>query len=183
MVNAAIETESSMAEPYLIKKYSSRRLYDVAARCFVTTSDVDRLIRQGQRILVLDANGKDATRGVLLQILTEREEGGEPLLSVEILHDMVRLYGNVMHGPFGAFIEEGMAGLRKHQETWQNNFTDAFKRDTQGAFSKMLQLQTSWLKAGQDVWFGRSAKEPAEPAPQAKTPSKPASRRRTRKPS
>ncbi|MGQ0619749.1 MAG: polyhydroxyalkanoate synthesis repressor PhaR [Panacagrimonas sp.] len=159
-----------MAEPYLIKKYSSRRLYDVAAGSFLTLGDIDRLIRQGRRIKAIDAKGKDITRSVLLQILTEREEGGEPLLSTDILHEMVRLYGNAMQGPFGRFLEDGMAVMRKQQEVWHNTVPDAFRQGTVGIVSKLMEQQGAWWNAAQKAWFGKAEEESEKPA--AETPPK-----------
>lgn len=163
-----------MAEPYLIKKYSSRRLYDVAQGGFLTTGDVDRLIRQGERIKVIDAKGNDVTRGVLLQILTEREEGGEPLLSVDVLHDMVRLYGNAMHGPFGQFMEEGLAVMRQQQAAWQDALPNVLREGTRGVLGKLLDQQMEWWKVGQRAWFGGDVDD-VKPSP--KSPTKPRARR------
>lgn len=172
MAGIAIEPEvESMAEPYLIKKYSSRRLYDVAAGGFLTLADIDRLVRQGRRIQVLDAQGKDATRGVLLQILTEREEGGEPLLSVDLLHDMVRMYGHAMQGPFGRFLEDGMTVMRKQREAWQNALPETLQQGTTGIVTRLLEQQADWWKATQEVWFRKPgterprADEDARPVP------------------
>lgn len=158
-------------EPYLIKKYSSRRLYDVAAGSFVTLDDVDKLIRKGRRIKAVDAKGKDITRGLLLQILTEREEGGEPLLSVDILHEMVRLYGHAMQGPFGRFLEDGMAVMRKQREAWQSALPDALKQGTSGLVGKLLDQQATWWNAAQQAWTGTQGETPP-------TPNRPGKRRK-----
>lgn len=155
-----------MAESYLIKKYSSRRLYDVAAGSFLTLGAVDRLIRQGRRIKAVDAKGTDITRSVLLQILTEREEGGEPLLSVDSLHEMVRLYGDAMQGPFGRFLDDGMAAMRKQQDTWRNTVPDAFRQGTIGIVGKLLEQQGALWKTVQQVWHGSAEEQkPAAPKP------------------
>lgn len=160
-------TDVAMADPYLIKKYSSRRLYDVKNGEFLTLADVDRLIRRGERIRVTGAKGKDETRSVLLQLLAEREAGGEPLLSEDVLHDMVRLYGNVMHGAFGQYMEDGLAILRRQQEAWKDQLPDAFKQATHGVMQTLLEQQSKWWQATQDAWLGgttpsdRTPKEPA----------------------
>lgn len=163
--------------PYLIKKYSSRRLYDVAEGSFVTVQDVDRLIRRGNTIKVVDAKGKDATRAILLQILTEREEGGEPLLSNEVLHEMVRMYGNVMHGPFGEYLEEGIAAMRKQRQLWQNSMPAAFKKEAQGAFDTLLQLQSSWVNTAREVWLGQADDSPPDSVKAHDAPAKPRSKK------
>lgn len=159
-----------MAEPYLIKKYSSRRLYDVAAGRFLTLDDVDDIIRQGRQIKVIDAKGKDATRGVLLQIVTEREAGREPLLSDDVLQEMVRLYGNAMHGPFGRVLEEAIASLREQRLAWQSALPDAFHQATRGVLGNLVGQQARWWKDAQAQWLGTSKMAPKS--------SRPASRRK-----
>ncbi len=146
-----------MNEPYLIKKYSSRRLYDVAAGRFVTLGEVDRLVRDGHHIKVVDADGGDITQSVLLQILAEHEAtGGQPLLSVELLHQIVRLYGNAMQGMFTRYLEDGMALLRKQQETWQN-LPGVMQAGTGDVLKQMMDQQMSmWLDA-QKAFFSPSA--------------------------
>lgn len=155
----------SMADPYLIKKYSSRRLYDVEAGRFVTFGDVDQLIRHGRTIKVIDAKGRDATRGVLLQILTEREEGREPMLSVEILHEMVRLYGDVMQGPFMRFLDQGFVMMRKQREAWLSTLPEAFRQGTSSNLSELLDQQAKWWQTAQSTWLGGARKGSAKGEP------------------
>lgn len=142
-----------MAEPYLIKKYSSRRLYDVAAGNFVTLAEIDRLIRRGHNIRVTDTKSRDITRAVLLQILVEREQDGEPLLSVDMLHEMVRVYGNVMQGPFGRYLDEGMSLLRKQREAWREALPDVFGSGASAAMGHLLERQMQLWKQSQDAFF------------------------------
>lgn len=144
---------AAATEPYLIKRYSSRRLYDVANGQFVTLAELDRVIRSGRTIRVVDAKGHDITRSILLQILTEREEGGEPLLSAEALHELVRLYGNVMQGPFGRYLQDGLAMLRKQRETWQESLPDALRGATSSAMQRFLDQQMNLWKKSQDSFF------------------------------
>lgn len=149
-----------MVKPYLIKKYSSRRLYDVAAGRFLTLDDVDALIRQGKQIKVLDAKGKDATRGILLQILTEREEGREPLLSDEVLQEIVRLYGNALQGPFGRFLEDAVASMREQRLAWQSALPETFHQATRGILGNLMAQQAQWWKDTQARWLEPETKAP-----------------------
>ncbi|MGH8278323.1 MAG: polyhydroxyalkanoate synthesis repressor PhaR [Gammaproteobacteria bacterium] len=154
-------------EPYLVKRYSSRRLYDVAAGHFVTLAELDRVIRGGRDIRVVDSKGKDITRSVLLQILTEREASGEPLLSVEVLHEMVRLYGNVMQGPFGRYLQDGMALLQKQRETWQKALPNAFRGAASSAMERLVNQQMNLWKQSQQSFleaFGQQAPQTKKPA-------------------
>ena len=150
-------------KPYLIKKYSSRRLYDVEAGAFITLADLCALIRDSRRIKAVDAKGKDITRTVLLQILAEQEEGEQPLLSIEVLHEMVRMYGNVMRSSFMRFLEEGLSGLLGQQKALQGGVQEAMRRGTKAAMSQLLEQQTALWKNSQDLDFGLFAKPETKP--------------------
>ena len=81
--------------PRVIRKYANRRLYDATASRHVTLEDIRRLIAGGERVQVLDdRSGEDLTRAVLLQIISEQEQFGAPVLSVQVLEGIIRFYGN-----------------------------------------------------------------------------------------
>lgn len=175
-----------MAAPRLIKKYSSRRLYDVAEGRFVTLAELFELIRSGNRIKAMDSQGRDITRSILLQVLAEQEEGRDPpLLSVEVLHEMVGMYGNVMQSVFARFIDEGMAGLIRQQSRLRHKLESVVERSTSAAFSGLMDPQTGLWSAGQRLVSGlRRSEKPAqvsaEPSPAAS--EKPKTTRRKKSP-
>ena len=81
--------------PRVIRKYANRRLYDATASRHVTLEDIRRLIAAGERVQVIDdRSGEDLTRAVLLQIISEQEQFGAPVLSVQLLEGIIRFYGN-----------------------------------------------------------------------------------------
>ena len=70
-----------MSRLRIIKKYPNRRLYDTEISSYVTLEDIRQLVQDGESFEVQDAKTQqDLTRSVLLQIITEREEQGQPLL-------------------------------------------------------------------------------------------------------
>jgi len=72
-----------MASTRVIKKYPNRRLYDTEVSSYITIEDVRHLIVDGEDFEVRDArSGEDLTRQVLLQIIAEHEQDGEPVLSL-----------------------------------------------------------------------------------------------------
>jgi polyhydroxyalkanoate synthesis repressor PhaR len=74
----------------VIKKYGNRRLYDTAASRYVNLDEVAGFIRQGKDVQVLDAkSGKDLTRVVLTQIITEDARDQPTGLPVELLRQLV----------------------------------------------------------------------------------------------
>lgn len=178
-----------MAAPRLIKKYSSRRLYDVAEGRFVTLAELFELIRSGNRIKAVDSQGRDITRSILLQVLAEQEVGRDPpLLSVEVLHEMVGMYGNVMQSVFARFIDEGMAGLIRQQSRLRHKLESVVERSTSAAFSGLMDPQTGLWNAGQRLVSGlirgdksASTQTQAE-APEVEAEKPKAARRKPRTP-
>ena len=81
----------------LIKKYPNRRLYDTRTSAYITLNDVKGLVLSLERFRVVDARtGDDLTRTILLQILIEEETAGVPLLTTDLLAQMIRSHGNSM---------------------------------------------------------------------------------------
>lgn len=135
--------------PYRIKKYSSRRLYDVEASRFITLAELGAIVRRGHNVRVVDGKKHDVTRGVLLQILIDHEEGREPLLSIEALHEIVRLYGNVMQGPFGRYLEEGLGLLREQRKALKESLPRAFRNATLSTMEHLVEQQATLWKQSQ----------------------------------
>ena len=74
----------------VIKKYGNRRLYDTATSRYVNLDEVAGFIRQGKDVQVLDAKtGKDLTRVVLTQIITEDARDQPTGLPLELLRQLV----------------------------------------------------------------------------------------------
>lgn len=110
-----------MNEKRMIKKYPNRRLYDTAISSYVTIADVKQMIIEYEDIEIVDAKtGEDLTRSVFLQILSEEEAGGTPILSNETICQMIRMYGKVSQSLFAPFLEQNM----KIFADWQNQIKD-----------------------------------------------------------
>ena len=60
----------------------------------MTLDDLRQLIVAGEKIKVIDdKSGEDLTRSVLLQIISEQEQFGSPVLGPELLEMIIRFYG------------------------------------------------------------------------------------------
>lgn len=98
-----------MSESRIIKKYPNRRLYDTAISSYITLADVKRLVLDRVDFEVVDAKTKsDLTRSILLQIIAEEEEGGEPIFSSELLAQLIRAYGGNMQTMLTSYLEKSM---------------------------------------------------------------------------
>ncbi len=84
-----------MSDERLIRKYSNRRLYDSRSSRHVTLGDIRKMIVCGDRVKVVDdKSGEDLTRQILLQIISNQEQFGTPVLSMELLESLIRFYGD-----------------------------------------------------------------------------------------
>lgn len=123
----------------VIRKYSNRRLYDPESSGHVTLDQVRDMIVSGERVRIEDAKtGEDITRSILLQIIVEREEAGRPLLSADLLEQLIRFYGGAMQEFFGNYLERSVSAFVEQQEDFQkqllemvqnNPMTDLAKRN------------------------------------------------------
>ena len=142
----------------VIKKYPNRRLYDTNESKYVTLSDVRKLVLEETPFCVIDKkSGEDITRNILLQIIIEQEEGGEPMFSSDALQQMIGFYGNSARSMAGDFLRSSVHMFYEQQKQLQEQvtgarqlnpvsslFADAAKRNME-LWQKM---QENFLKSG-----------------------------------
>lgn len=110
-----------MAQVRVIKKYPNRRLYDTAISSYITLEDVRKLVLDGSDFEVRDAkSGADLTRAVLLQIIAEHEEHGQPMLSTKLLSQIIRFYGDSMQGFMGPYLENSLQIFLDQQQKFRS---------------------------------------------------------------
>jgi polyhydroxyalkanoate synthesis repressor PhaR len=109
-----------MPKTRVIKKYPNRRLYDTEISSYVTLEDVRQLVIDGEVFEVQDAKTRqDLTRSVLLQIIAEREEQGQPLLSTHLLSQLIRFYGDSLQGLMGSYLERSLQIFLDQQQQFR----------------------------------------------------------------
>ena len=81
----------------VIKRYPNRKLYDTAAKRYVTLQDIAALIRQGQEVTVIDhASGEDLTAVTLSQVILEQAKKQEGFVPQAVLAGLVRAGGETV---------------------------------------------------------------------------------------
>lgn len=81
----------------VIKRYPNRKLYNTAAKRYITLEEIASLIRQGQEIVVIDhASGEDLTAITLSQVILEQERKQEGFLPQAVLAGLVRAGGDTL---------------------------------------------------------------------------------------
>jgi polyhydroxyalkanoate synthesis repressor PhaR len=158
-----------MSEPRIIKKYPNRRLYDTELSRYITLADVRELVRQVVEFKIIDANtNEDLTHNILLQIIIEQENGGEPLFTTDILSKMIRFYGDSIQGVFSNYLEKSLNLFVEHQIRVQKQFKemvstnplDAMADLTHRNFEIWQEMKDSFLKAsGLDRRTGKTNAE------------------------
>jgi len=75
---------------------------------------------EGEAFEVRDAkSGEDLTRQVLLQIIAEHEQDGEPMLSTQLLSQIIRFYGDSLQGFMGNYLERSMQLFLEQQQQFR----------------------------------------------------------------
>ena len=139
----------------VIKKYPNRRLYDTAESKYVTLNDVRKLVLEGIGFCVIDKkSGEDITRNILLQIIIEQEEEGEPLFSTDVLEQLIGFYGNSVQGMAGDFISQSLNMFRDQQERFQTQMREAMLNlPMSSPFGEMAKQNLDMWKQMQDTFF------------------------------
>ncbi|HZF45291.1 MAG TPA: polyhydroxyalkanoate synthesis repressor PhaR [Sphingomonadaceae bacterium] len=161
-------------QPVIIKKYANRRLYNTSSSSYITLDDLAKMTREGVEFQVLDAKtGTDITHSILTQIIMEEEaSGGEQMLPISFLRQLISMYGNSMQALMPHYLEATMENFQANQRKLQ----DVFKQSMGGdAFAKMAETNMAMFKAAAAAFMPNAAaaaaaeQEAAPAAPQAKT--------------
>src|SRR6187402_225283 len=113
-----------MTATRVIKKYPNRRLYDTEISSYITIEDVRQLVVGGEPFEVHDAkSNEDITRSVLLQIITEHEDRGQPMFSTHLLSQIIRFYGDSLQGFMGNYLERSMQMFLEQQQQFRQQMS------------------------------------------------------------
>ena len=120
---------SKSEQPIVIKKYANRRLYNTGTSTYVTLEDLAAMVKRGEDFVVYDAKtSEDITRSVLTQIIFEQEnkEGGQNLLPIAFLRQLIRFYGDSMQMLVPRYLEVSIESLTREQEKFRQQMAQAF---------------------------------------------------------
>ncbi|WP_420426830.1 polyhydroxyalkanoate synthesis repressor PhaR [Algiphilus sp.] len=106
-----------MSEARIIKKYPNRRLYDTAISRYITLEEVRQLVLDNRSFQVIDKRThEDITRSILLQVISEQEQGGDPIFQTDLLKHIIRFYGDPMQGTISRYLELSMQMFLEKQQ-------------------------------------------------------------------
>jgi polyhydroxyalkanoate synthesis repressor PhaR len=114
-----------MAQLRTIKKYPNRRLYDTEISSYITLEEVRQLVLDNEEFEVRDAKtGDDLTRSVLLQIISEHEERGQPMFTTNLLSQIIRFYGDSLQGFMGSYLEKSLQIFLDQQQQFRSQLNN-----------------------------------------------------------
>ena len=114
--------------PVVVKKYANRRLYNTESSSCITLDTLAEMVRNGRDFVVYDAkSGEDITRSVLTQIIVEEEsKGGQTLLPISFLRQLISFYGDSLQGVVPQYLEMSMTQFARNQEQMRHYMQNAF---------------------------------------------------------
>ena len=100
----------------VIKKYPNRRLYDTHESRYITMVDIRDLVLDGVAFTVIDKkSGDDITRSILLQVISDQELNGDPIMSEAFLEQVIRAHGTVASGFLARHLEKSLTTFMAQQ--------------------------------------------------------------------
>jgi polyhydroxyalkanoate synthesis repressor PhaR len=142
-----------MTKQRIIKKYANRRLYDTEESRYVALEDIRQLVMDSRPVRVVDAQGgEDITRSILLQIIVEQEEKGQPILSTRLLEQLIRYYGDNLQAFVGAYLEKSMDFFIKEQTVLQDQMQSLLLAAPSSVWKQMAERNLSlWRDMQHDL--------------------------------
>jgi polyhydroxyalkanoate synthesis repressor PhaR len=160
---AAEAPRGAAGDPVIIKKYANRRLYNTETSSYITLDHIAQMTREGRHFLVFDARtGEDITRAVLTQIVMEEEAGGQTMLPVNFLRQIISMYGDSMQAMVPHYLEASMAAFADNQTKFRDAALKPFEQLARQNMA-LFEAATAMLTGQRPAWTG--AAKAAEPAP------------------
>jgi len=164
-----------VSQERVIKKYANRRLYDATASRHVTLDDLRKLIVGGAKIKVIeDKSGEDITRAILLQIIADQEQFGQPILSTPTLETIIRFYGDTMQGFMGRYLEQSVATFMQQQQAMQSQLSKLLPNTPLSPFGDLMQQNLAMWQQMQESWLATLRAAGGKPTSSARHGSEPA---------
>ncbi len=175
MDHAARAVDPAKPAPVVIKKYANRRLYNTDTSSYITLEHLAVMTREGRDFQVFDAKtGDDITHNVLTQIVMDGENGGQTMLPVPFLRQLIAMYGDSMQAMVPHYLEASMAAFAKNQTQFRESVAGAFGGAAFKPFETLAKQNMAMFQAAADMLTGRAAlvkasEAAAKPAPRADT--------------
>jgi polyhydroxyalkanoate synthesis repressor PhaR len=139
--------------PRIIKKYANRRLYDTQISQYITLDDLKKLIVSGIAVQIIDANSKkDISREVLLQLVSEQESLGQPILNEAILTALIRFYDHPMQKLASRYLEMALNLLHQQRSQLSKRMQKLMRSPAQ-MVSDLTRQNAEWMSELQQTFM------------------------------
>ncbi|UYN95143.1 MAG: polyhydroxyalkanoate synthesis repressor PhaR [Enhydrobacter sp.] len=167
MADQAVSDGGPKPAPVVIKKYANRRLYNTATSAYVTLEHLSQMVKDKTDFVVYDAKtGEDITRPVLTQIIFEEEsKGGQTLLPIPFLRQLISFYGDSLQGVVPQYLEMSMAQFARNQEQMRHYLQNAFGFNPFQQFEAMGKQNMAMFEQAMRMFNPFGANQGAPPAP------------------
>ena len=147
-----------MAQVRIIKKYPNRRLYDTEISSYITLEEVRQLVIDGEEFEVRDAkSGEDLTRSVLLQIIAEHEDKGQPMFTTQLLSQVIRFYGDSLQGFMGSYLERSLQVFLDQQQQFRSQLNTVMGQTPWSMLNDMTERNLDMWKSLQQGFLTAAA--------------------------
>jgi polyhydroxyalkanoate synthesis repressor PhaR len=165
MADQAVPEGGPKPAPVVIKKYANRRLYNTATSAYVTLEHLSQMVKDKTDFVVYDAKtGDEITRSVLTQIIFEEEsKGGQTLLPIPFLRQLISFYGDSLQGVVPQYLEMSMSQFARNQEQMRSYLKNAFGFNPFQQFETMGKQNMAMFENAMRVFNPFQAGQPGRP--------------------
>lgn len=153
-----------MEDKRIIKKYPNRRLYDTEESKYITLEDIRKLVLKNKDFIVKDVKSEeDLTRSILLQIIIEQEDDGEPLFNTQALSHIIRFYGDSVQSVAGDYLQKSIDLFVSQQKQMQEQVQSAVSSNPITAMTELTEQNLDKWKKMQENFFENAMQSPFAP--------------------
>jgi polyhydroxyalkanoate synthesis repressor PhaR len=175
MAEQAVPEGGPKPAPVVIKKYANRRLYNTATSAYVTLEHLSQMVKDKTDFVVYDAKtGDEITRSVLTQIIFEEEsKGGQTLLPIPFLRQLISFYGDSLQGVVPQYLEMSMSQFARNQEQMRSYMQNAFGFNPFQQFETMGKQNMAMFEQAMRMFNPFRAGQPGSGQPGSGQPGQP----------
>lgn len=138
----------------IIKKYANRRLYDTTDSRYVTLANIRAIVADGADLRVIEEkSGDDVTRAILVQIVSEQEVMGQPILSEPLLRNLIRYYDNPLRDLAGSYLEQSFSHFDDQRRDLMQQWRKMLEHSPLAALTDLAQTNHQTFQALQKKFF------------------------------
>lgn len=150
-----------MEDKRIIKKYPNRRLYDTEESKYITLEDIKNLVLDNKEFIVKDVKSEeDLTRTILLQIIIEQEDDGEPLFTSQTLAHIIRFYGDSVQSVAGDYLQKSVTLFVSQQKQMKKQLQSAVSTNPMATVTELTEKNMDMWKKMQATFFENAMQTP-----------------------